>query len=73
MANTYRVVDLRTDDIDPRQIIIEGARSPEEAARQALELDVVRSGQRKDLVARVYWETSGQPVTMVRLYRRIDG
>ncbi|MGB3335973.1 MAG: hypothetical protein WBA73_02230 [Devosia sp.] len=73
MAITYRVVDLRTDIVDPAEIIIESARSPEDAVRQALEVEAVRSGQRKDLIARVYWQPIGQPVTMVRLYRRIAG
>jgi hypothetical protein len=71
MTITYRVVDVRSDIIDPQETIITGARTPEDAARQALDLDVVRSGQRKDLVARVYWQPSGQPMNMVRLYRRL--
>lgn len=73
MANTYRVIDVRSDVIDAAETTIEGARSPEDAVRQALGEEVVRSGNRKDLVARVYWQTTGQPVTMVRLYRRIAG
>lgn len=72
MALSYRVVDLRTDVIDAMDIIIEGVTSPEDAARKALDIDVVRSGARKDLVARVYWQTIGQPMTMVRLYRKLD-
>lgn len=71
MAITYRVVDVRSDVIDPTETIIIGARSPEDAVQQALALDVVRSGQRKDLVARVYWQSPGQPLNMVRLYRRV--
>lgn len=71
MAITYRVVDVRSDVIDPTETIIVGARSPEDAVQQALTLDVVRSGQRKDLVARVYWQSPGQPLNMVRLYRRV--
>lgn len=71
MANTYRVVDLRADVVDPMEFNINDARSAEDAARQVLGEDVVRSGQRKDLLARVYWQTTGQPVTMVRLYRRL--
>ena len=67
MAITYRVVDVRSDVIDPTETIIIGARSPEDAVQQALALDVVRSGQRKDLVARVYWQSPGQPLNMVRL------
>nr|WP_295887978.1 hypothetical protein [uncultured Devosia sp.] len=73
MTITYRVVDVRSDIIDPQETTITGARTPEDAARQALDLDVVRSGQRKDLVARVYWQSPGQPMNMVRLYRRIVG
>lgn len=73
MAISYRVVDVRTDVIDPKEITIEGARSPEDAVRQALGVEVVRSGHRKDLVARVYWQPIGQPVTMVRLYGRVTG
>ena len=34
MAISYRVVDVRTDIIEA-EIIIEGARSPEDAVRQA--------------------------------------
>ncbi|HEV7345450.1 MAG TPA: hypothetical protein VGN60_07440 [Devosia sp.] len=70
MAIVYRVVDVRTDVIDPVEITISTARSPEEAARQALDVEVVRSGSRKDIVARVYWQAAGQPMNMVRLYRR---
>ena len=73
MAISFRVVDVRSDIIDPTETIIMGARSPEEAVRQALDLEVVRSGQRKDLVARVYWQPPGQPMNMVRLYRRSTG
>jgi hypothetical protein len=73
MAITYRVVNVRDDVIDPTEIIIAGARSPEDAARQALGIDLVRSGQRKDLIARVYWQSPGQPMNMVRLYRRVAG
>jgi hypothetical protein len=69
MAISFRVVDLRTDNPDAVDIIIEGVRSPEEAAQQVLGLRVVRSGSKKDLVARVYWQQVGQPLTMVRLYR----
>lgn len=72
MALSYWVVDLRTDVIDAMDIIIEGVTSPEEAARKALDIDVVRSGATKDLAARVYWQTTGQPMTMVRLYRKLD-
>jgi hypothetical protein len=73
MTITYRVVDVRSDVIDPTETTIVGARSPEDAARQALDLELVRSGRRKDLVARIYWQPPGQPMNMVRLYRRVVG
>lgn len=73
MAITYRVIDMRTDAPAPAETLVDGVRSPEEAVRQALGIDVVRSGHRRDLVARVYWQSTGQPVTMVRLYRRLIG
>lgn len=66
----YRVVDLRTRLIAPAELIIDTARSPEDAVKQALSMDVFRSGHKMDLVARVYFQTTGQPVTMVRLYRK---
>jgi hypothetical protein len=70
MAISFRVVDLRTEVAPDFDVIIEGVRSPEDAARQALGIDVVRSGARRDLVARVYWQTMGQPLNMVRLYSK---
>ncbi|QQR34843.1 hypothetical protein JI749_10665 [Devosia oryziradicis] len=73
MAITYRVVDIRGDVIDPKETLITGARTPEDAVREALKLEVVRSGQRKDMVARVYWQLPGEQMNMVRLYRRIAG
>lgn len=64
----YRVVDLRTEVANEFDILIDGVSSPEEACRQALGIQVMRSGHRKNLVARVYFQVMGQPVTMVRLY-----
>ena len=73
MAITYRVVDIRGDVIDPKETLITGARTPEDAVREALKLEVVRNGQRKDIVARVYWQLPGEPMNMVRLYQRMVG
>ena len=73
MAITYRVVDIRGDVIDPKETLITGARTPEDAVREALKLEVVRSGQRKDMVARAYWQLPGEPMNMVRLYQRMAG
>lgn len=64
----FRVIDLRTELIAPEQKV--QASSPEEAARMALGIDVHRSGAKKDLVARVYWQTLSAPPNMVRLYTK---
>lgn len=44
------------------------ALSPEDAAEQALGLKVARSGARRNLAARVYWQMPNSPLCMVRLY-----
>ena len=69
MTKIFRVVDLRPQG---KEVVIEGASSPEDAARQALGIDVVRSGAKKDLVAKVYWQPMEQPLTMVRMYSKVD-
>ncbi len=71
MTLAYRVVDLRADPDNPEDLIVEGARTPEDAAREALGLKLIRSGSRRDLAARVYWQHSGQPMNMVRLYTKV--
>lgn len=74
MPTSYRVIDLRLAAPDPataEEIIVEGAKSPEAAARQALGVELVRSGSRKDLAARVYWQLTPEATNMVRLYTRV--
>lgn len=71
MPLAYRVVDLRIDPSNGGDVIIEGARTPEDAAREALGLKLIRSGSKRDLAARVYWQHSGQPLNMVRLYTKV--
>ena len=66
----YRVVDCRTTIIDPNEIIISQASSPEEAAQKAIGETLVRSGRRSDLRARVYFQHPNQPISMVRLYAK---
>ncbi|MET3925923.1 hypothetical protein ABIE28_002032 [Devosia sp. 2618] len=72
MSLKYRVIDLRSGLIDPNEIIVEGSRSPEDAARHVLGCDLVRSGQKRDLAARVYFNLPEQPVSMVRLYTKVE-
>jgi hypothetical protein len=64
--NQYRVIDLQTEIIDPEPKTV-AAVSPEKAAEMVLGLQLVRSGAKKDLRARVYFQNAGQPMTMVRL------
>lgn len=70
MAVQYRVVDMRADAADALDILIEGVNSPEEACRQALGIEAVRSGHGSALVAEVHFEMLGRPPTLVRLYRK---
>lgn len=62
----FRVIDLRSNIIEQEQKV--SGSSPEDAARQALGIDVFRSGLKKHLVARVYWQGLSGPPNMVRLY-----
>lgn len=71
MTRSFRVVDLRQDAlVVDTDIIVEGVPSPEAAVRDVLGIQVVRSGAKRDLVAKVYWQPLGQPLTMVRLYAK---
>ncbi|KRA97870.1 hypothetical protein ASD83_12385 [Devosia sp. Root685] len=65
----FRVIDLRSDAVEPERIVV--ARSPEEAALQALGEKGVRGGQNRNrLICRVYWSEDVQ-TNMVRLYRAL--
>ena len=73
MAKSFRVVDLRENAlVIDTDIIVEGVPSPEAAVRDVLGIQVVRSGAKRDLVAKVYWQPIGQPLTMVRLYAKTE-
>jgi hypothetical protein len=67
-STTYRVIDLRNAAEPPAEIRVTGAKTPEDAALRALGLQLVRSGRKAALVARVYWKNGDQPTNMVRLY-----
>ena len=72
MTKSFRVVDLRGPLTGADMKMID-ARNPETAVFEALGVDAVRSGAKKDLVARVYWQTSpNEPTNMVRMYARLD-
>lgn len=59
----YRVLDVRKGD----EVLVADVRSPQEAAKRALGLELKRSGKTRNLVAKVYSEHPGG-VSMVRLY-----
>lgn len=65
---TYRVVDMRPDTAREFHAI---ARSPEKAASDALQINLVRSGVPRNLICRVYWnDDESTQLNVVRLYRR---
>jgi hypothetical protein len=68
-ALRYRVRDLRTNGEYAVDVLVTEARSPEDAIRKALGLDVVRSGSSKALVARVFWESIGRTNHSIDLFR----
>lgn len=72
MPTSFRIVDLRLSAEEPKELVISQARTPEEAALLATGEKLVRSGHRDDLCVRVYFQNDGQPLSMVRLYRRIE-
>ena len=72
MVVQFRIVDLRSGNENPSELTIPKAKSPESAALQAIGEELVRSGHRDDLRAKVYFQQDGQPTTMVRLYRRVE-
>ena len=65
----YRIIDLQVETIEPKEIVV-CASSPERAVQDALGVEVVRSGSKRDLRARVYFQHPGQPLSMVRLYTK---
>lgn len=67
----YRVIDLQTETIDPDPKTVT-ASGPEKAAEMVLGVLLIRSGAKKDLRARVYWQNSDQPMNMVRLYNKVN-
>lgn len=69
VSKLFRVVDL-TNNEEERETTVEGVRTPEEAAKKALGLDLVRSGAKRMAAAKVYWQ-DGQATSMLRLYLRL--
>jgi len=65
----FRVIDLR-QSVETETYVV--ADTPDAAAHQALGIEVVRGGNRRTLVAKVYSETESG-LSMVRLYARAAG
>ena len=70
MSVSYRVVDVGSNVIESEHRIVIGVNSAEAAAKSALGVSLFRSGSKADLRARVYYQSPGQPMTMVRLYTK---
>lgn len=70
MDREFHVIDLHIEGADPEPKIVL-ARTAEKAAALVLGVELVRSGHRRDLRAKVYYQPSGQPTTMVRLYTKV--
>ena len=64
---TYRVIDMR-NGMTGRELSVE-ADTPEQAGQIALKEKLMRSGNPRFLVCRVYWQT-GNGTNMTRLYRQ---
>lgn len=69
MARQYRVVDCRPHTDNPDGTLVTAA-TPESAALMVLKEELSRGGRPADLRARVYSQSQGGPLTMVRLYSR---
>ncbi|MBJ3785502.1 hypothetical protein [Devosia sediminis] len=66
---SFKIIDLRSGIIEPE--VHTEARSPEMAAEQALGLKLVRAGNPRNLVCRVYWQEATN-TNMVRLYSKSE-
>jgi hypothetical protein len=71
MPIQYRVIDLADPAIDPDEHLVRST-SPERAVMDVLGVEVVRSGSKRELRARVYFQHPGQPLSMVRLYSKSE-
>jgi hypothetical protein len=68
--HAFRVIDLKLLAEDSEVVV--KAVTPERAAKLALGVDLVRSGSKRNLRARVYFQHPGQSLSMVRLYTKVE-
>ena len=64
----FRVVNLLEEE-GPKEVLVK-ARTPEEAAKKVLGLDLVRSARASIVGAKVYFHHPGTAPSVVRLYLR---
>lgn len=69
--HAFRVIDLKLAPNNPAEFVVQ-AITPERAAKAALGVDLVRSGAKQNLRARVYFQHPGQSLSMVRLYTKVE-
>ena len=69
MVIEFSIVDVQAENNAATSEIVR-ANSPEQAASIALGLDLLWSGKKQNLWARVYSQRERQPKSMVRLYQR---
>lgn len=70
MPNQYRVVNL-SPAVNGQSDQIITAASPEKAGADVLGIELVRSGAKADLMAKVYWQVADNATNMVRLYKKV--
>jgi hypothetical protein len=68
--HAFRVIDLKLVAEDWEVVV--KAITPERTAKLALGVDLVRSGSKRNLRARVYFQHPGQSLSMVRLYTKVE-
>jgi hypothetical protein len=72
MAKIYRVVDCRPSRCDTLVETMQTAGSPEAAASLAIGENLVRGGRPENLRAKVYFPSALGPVSMVRLFSKVE-
>lgn len=69
----FRVIVASSFDapVNPTVQVV-AAVTPEKAGSEALGIELVRSGAKADLAAKVYWDApAGNATNMVRLYKKV--
>ena len=70
MLSSYTVHDVRPNATGTAGTFVVDAHSPEDAAMRALGLDLVRTGHKNDMQAKVFFKVNGRAEVLVRLYSK---